>query len=178
MWAMWAMMLMMQATLHGCDNAAPPPVVGNTANVVIHSKPFKLDIAADPTTRNRGMGGRTDAQIPEDGGMIFTFPSSQWGQMSFVMRDCPADLDILYLDGGGRVLTMYTMLKLPPRGPDEGKDGEFNEAYERRVSKTAYPSRYTSSYVIELKAGTIKKLGIQEGEKVEFDMDALKKMAK
>ncbi len=177
MWAMWAMMVMLHTTLHGCDNAAPP-VTGTVATVVIHGKPFKLDIAADAKTRNRGMGGRTEAMIPEDGGMIFTFPPSQWGIMSFVMRDCPSDLDILYLDGGGRVLTMYTMKKLDPRGPDEGKDEEYNEKYEERITKTAYPSRYTTSFVIELKPGTIKKLGIQEGEKVEFDMDALKKMAK
>ncbi len=178
MWAMWAMMAMLHTTLHGCDSAAPPAVTGTVANVIIHGKPFKLDIAADETKRNRGMGGRTEAMIPDDGGMIFAFPPHMLGPMSFVMRDCPSDLDILYLDGGGRVLTMYTMKKLDPRGPDEGKEGEYNEKYEQRITKAAYPSRYTTSFVIELKPGTIKKLGVQEGEKIEFDMDTLKKIAK
>ncbi len=178
MWAMWAMVVMLHSTLHGCDNAAPPAVNGTVANAVIHGKAFKLEIAADATKRNRGMGGRTEAMIPDDGGMIFTFPRSQWGPMSFVMRDCPSDLDILYLDGGGRVLTTYTMKALPPRGPDEGEDDTYNEAYERRITATAYPSRYSTSFVIELKPGTIQKLGIQEGEKVEFDVDALKRMAR
>jgi uncharacterized membrane protein (UPF0127 family) len=178
MWSIWAMMLMLQAALHGCDSAAAPPVQGNVANVIIHGKPFKLDIRFDEAGRNRGMGGRTTESIPDDGGMIFTFPSHLWGPMQFVMRDCPSDLDILYLDGGGRVLTMYTMKALPPRKENEGKDGEYNADYETRVTATAYPSRYSCVFVIELKPGTIKKLGIQEGEKIEFDMDALKKMAR
>lgn len=158
--------------LAACDEK--DTVSDDVAQVKLAGRTFHLQIAADFDTRMRGLGGRT--HIDDDGGMIFVFPATQVGVQSFVMRDCPIDIDILYTDGVGRILTMHEMKAEPPRGEGEGKDGEPNEKYESRLRK--YSSRYPATFVIEVKAGTIKKLGLKEGDLAVFDHAALKKMAK
>jgi uncharacterized membrane protein (UPF0127 family) len=183
------------STLHlGCDKVASAPAAVHagekTMQVKIAGENFNLDVAADNPTRTKGLGSRTD--IPERGGMIFAFPASRVDRMSFVMRDCPIDIDIAYLDGVGRVLTTYTMKAEPPRGANgtyEGEPGDWDinaitdvnrakaaYAYENRLKQ--YPSRYPTSFVIELRAGTIDKLKLKEGDVVEFDHAGLKKLAK
>lgn len=160
------------ALLAACDEK--DTVSADVAQVKLAGKTFHLQIAADYPTRLRGMGGRT--HIDDDGGMIFVFPATQVTVQSFVMRDCPVDIDIIYTDGVGRILTMHEMKAEPPRGENEGKDGESNDVYEARLPK--YSSRYPATFVIELKAGTMKKLGLKEGDVAVFDHAALKKMAK
>ncbi|MBX3402602.1 MAG: DUF192 domain-containing protein [Phycisphaeraceae bacterium] len=160
------------AALTACDEK--DTVSADVAQVKLAGKTFHLQIAADFDTRMRGLGGRT--HIDDDGGMIFVFPASQVAVQNFVMRDCPIDIDIIYTDGVGRILTMHEMKAEPPRGEGEGKDGEANERYEARLPK--YSSRYPATFVIELRAGTMKKLGLKEGDMAVFDHAALKKMAR
>ncbi len=181
MWLMWTISLLLSSALHGCDGpgAATPvlPVNGGKINVTIAGKMFKLDVAADDAVRYKGLGGRTS--IDDDGGMIFAFPKAAWRPMGFVMRDCPIDIDILYLDAAGRVLMTYEMKAEPPRDPakDEGAPGDINNAkYEARLKQ--YSSVYTSAFTVELKAGSIKKLGVKNGDKVIFDVEGLKQIAK
>lgn len=175
------------------DPAAP---VNPTTDVKISGTTYKLEIAATPDVRTKGLGGRTE--IAERGGMIFVFPPSQVMVHEFVMRDCPIDIDIIYTDGVGRVLAAHEMKAEPPRGSlkdSEGKpiyEGEpgdwdvnnlptrerFDGAvrYEQRLKR--YSSKFRSTFAIELKAGSIKKLKVNEGDVVEFDHAALKKMAR
>ncbi len=152
-------------------------VSANVAPVKIAGKTFHLEVAADTPTRMKGLGGRTT--IAEDGGMIFVFTPSQTTVQNFVMRDCPIDIDIMYLDGAGRVLTTYTMKAEAPRAKDgsEGKDGDLtNMKYEERLKR--YSSRFPAPFVIELRAGTIDRLGVKEGDEVAFDTGGLKGRAR
>lgn len=152
-------------------------VSANVVPVQIAGKTFHLEVAADSPTQQKGLGGRTS--IAEDGGMIFVFTPSQTTVQNFVMRDCPIDIDIMYLDGAGRVLTTYTMKAEAPRAKDgtEGKEGEFtNQRYEERLKR--YSSRFPSPFVIELRAGTIDHLGVKEGDQVVFDTAGLKRRAR
>jgi uncharacterized membrane protein (UPF0127 family) len=182
MWAVWAMMLMMHSALHGCNSTpTPPPIKGKVADAVIKGKTYHLEIAADPAVRMKGLGQRD--HIDEDGGMIFVFAPSEVRVMGFIMRDCPIAIDILYLDGSGHVMTMYEMQPEPARGDkgkDEGKPGDWEskagQSYDARLKQ--YSSRFACTYAIELKDGSIKKLGVKEGDKVEFDRDGLKKLMK
>ncbi len=151
-------------------------VSNNVATVKIRGKTHFLEIAATPDKRMLGLGGRT--QIADDGGMIFVFPASQVTVQNFVMRDCPIDIDIIYTDGVGRVLATHEMKAVDPRDETkgEGKPGDFDNAnYDRRLVR--YSSRYPATFAIELKAGSIKTLGVKEGDLAEFDYAALKKMA-
>lgn len=156
------------------------PANADVIPVKIAGKTFYLEVAAEDKVRMRGMGGRT--HIADDGGMIFVFTPSQTRVQSFLMRDCPIPMDIIYLDGAGRVLTTYTMVPEAPRKDDgsEGKEGEIDGsgtiAYDARLKK--YSSRFPSPIVIEVKEGTVDRLGVKEGDRIEFDTAGLKQRAK
>lgn len=155
--------------LPGCDEK----VSSDVATVKVKGKTFHLEIAADDDKRFLGLGKRKS--IDDDGGMVFVFPEAQ--VRDFVMRDCECDIDIIYLDGAGRILSMHAMKFEDPRGADEqpDKDG-FNEKYDARLKK--YSSRYPSQIVVELKGGKIKELGLTETDKITLDADGLKKLAR
>lgn len=142
--------------------------------VTIAGKTFKLEPALDDATRMKGLGGRTE--IEADGGMIFVFP--QAAVRHFVMRDCPVPIDIMFLDGAGRVLVTHAMVPEEPRRPDEPKPTEPYERdpYEARLHQ--YSSRFPTAIAIELKGGTIKELGVKPGDKIELDIESLKKRAR
>src|SRR5262245_5375301 len=59
--------------------------------VTVGGTTFKLEPALDDATRIKGLGGR--AAIEETGGMVFVFTNIV--PRDFVMRDCPAAIDIL-----------------------------------------------------------------------------------
>lgn len=153
----------------GCDN---PKISGGVATVFIKDKPFYLEVAATDEVRIKGMGGRTS--IEPDGGMVFVFRSAE--KRHFVMRDCVIPIDIMFLDGAGKVLATYTMPVEAPRGADEPVTADpMLDKYEQRLPR--YSSRFPSQFVIELKAGTIGELGIREGDQVRMDTEGLKRLA-
>jgi uncharacterized membrane protein (UPF0127 family) len=165
---------LMLCAMAGCTGPEKDPPTSTHANVKINGKTFKLELALDPQKRFRGLSERTE--IPESGGMLFVFPDDQVGVHNFVMRDCPIDIDIIYLDGSGRIQAFHEMKKEPPRGPDEGRPGDDSPKYEARLKK--YSSRFPSQFAIELRGGTIPGLKLQQGQKVELDAEGLKKRAK
>jgi uncharacterized membrane protein (UPF0127 family) len=161
--------ILTQTSIPGCDEEASRDV----AEVRIGGERLHLEIAADERTRMKGLSGRT--HIERDGGMLFVFPAP--GQLSFVMRDCLVDIDILFLDGAGRVVSMHEMKAEAPRGPGEGSPGDLaNAAYDRRLRK--YPSRFRAQFAIEIRGGRLRELGVQEGDLVRMDVGALKALAK
>jgi uncharacterized membrane protein (UPF0127 family) len=156
-----------------CDHSAG----GNVQSVKIGGEWFHLEVAADDATRMKGLGGRT--QIDKDGGMLFLFDAPH--RSAFVMRDCPIDIDIIYLSPEGRVLTTYAMKAEPPRAADgsEGQPGTFDNAiYEGRLVK--YDSRYPLQFAIELRGGRLAELRVpvKEGDKIDLPVEDLKKRAK
>ncbi len=178
MWLTWAMLAMLSGgLLRACEQPPKTMISGQVATVVINDRAFKLEIAATDAVRMKGLGQR--ASIPEDGGMIFVFPPSQVRVQEFLMRDCLVDIDIVYLDGAGRVLSFHEMKAEPPRDPSkgEGQPGEMgNAAYEGRLKR--YSSRFPATFVIELKGGTIRTLQVKEGDLVQLDIAGLKSMAR
>lgn len=139
-----------------------------TTEAVIAGKKFKLEVAATPESRAVGLMARE--KIDPDGGMVFVFPPTQFQVQSFWMGDCLTDIDILYLDSAGRILTMHEMKV------DRRLEGESDAAYNQRLKK--YSSRFRSGLAVELAPGSIKKLGLKEGDLVRLDLNALKKMAR
>jgi uncharacterized membrane protein (UPF0127 family) len=163
--------------LKGCDETTSREI----QPVKLSGRTFFLEIAADPDVRMKGLGGRTE--IADDGGMLFVFSRLQDKTSGFVMRDCPVDIDIIYLDAGGHIVGMHEMKAEEPRGPGEGSAATFdrqndpeNERYEKRL--TIYKSRYPYQFAIELKGGTLPDLKLQEGQKVVLPYDKLKAMAR
>jgi uncharacterized protein len=158
----------------GCEKSG-----GDVQSVKIGGKWFHLEVAATDAVRMKGLGQRD--HIDADGGMLFVFAQAiNPTNGGFVMRDCPIDIDIIYLNPEGRVGSMYQMKAEPPRGPDEGKIGDFGQTpesakYEQRLKK--YQSRYPMQFVIELKGGTLPGLSIKEGDKIDLPYADLKKRA-
>jgi uncharacterized protein len=156
--------------LRGCEEQDSDP---NYQRVRIAGKTYRLELAATPEKRVQGLSGRTE--IPELGGMLFVFPRSEVRVQNFVMRDCPIDIDIIFLDPSGRIVAMHEMKAEEPRGPGEGAPGEFVEAYENRLKR--YSSRFPAQFAIELKGGSLPRLNLKEGDKIPLPLEELKKRA-
>ena len=133
--------------------------------IVIAGETFKLEVAADEKSRAKGLMGRK--KIDEHGGMIFIYKRAQ--RQSFWMKNCLIDIDILYLDTRGRIVSMHKMKKEPPRGQNETA---FD--YERRLKR--YPSGRPSQFIIELKPGSIDRLKLKVGQSIELDLPKLRQI--
>ncbi len=165
--------------MSGCDDKSKSDT---HAKVTIAGRTFNLEIASDDQTRFRGLSERT--KIDADGGMIFVFKKPS--EMEFVMRDCPIPIDIIFVDGSGRVTAFHKMTPEPPRTEAEKqlsppfKDAPkwtwTNPAYEARLKR--YSSKFAAQYVIELAGNTLDSLKLKESDQVVFDRAAMKKLAK
>lgn len=139
---------------------------GERVPVVVAGKTFNLEPALDDTTRVRGLGGRL--KIEPEGGMIFVFPV--FHRMEFVMRDCPVEIDLAFLDDAGRVLALHAMK------PDAPKDADETDlAYETRLRR--YSSRFPCRVAVEFAGGTLAGLGVKEGDRIGFELAPLKARA-
>lgn len=133
--------------------------------IVIGGEKFKLEVAADVETRSRGLMGRK--KIDEHGGMIFIYRKSDL--LSFWMKNCLTDMDIMYLDRTGKIVAMHEMKKEQPKRADETLS-----QYENRLK--SYPSGKLARYVIELKPGSNKRLKLKEGDKIKLDLLKLREI--
>lgn len=174
-WALAAIPLVMCgcAAMTGCDDK----VSAHNTKVKISGQSYYLETAMDDAKRFRGLSERT--QIEPNGGMIFVFVVTRSpSEGGFVMRDCPIGIDIIYVDKGGRVVSMYEMKPELARQADKGEgtpQDANNVAYNSRLKQ--YTSRYPYNFVIELAEGSIKKLNLKEGDQIDFDREGLLKQA-
>ena len=83
-----------------------------------------------------------------------------------VMRDCPAPIDVAFLDDGGRIVALHEMNPEVPRHADESPT-----VYERRLRQ--YPSGAPVRFAIETAGGRFAELGVGVGDRVVFDGRAL-----
>lgn len=144
-----------------------PVAPGETIFLAIGGETFALELALDPATRQRGLGGRTS--LARNGGMFFAFRTPR--PLSMVMRDCPAAIDVAFLDGDGRVVALHAMPPELPRRP-----GESALAYERRLPE--YPSGVPAQFAVELAGGRLAQLGVEVGSRLAFDAPALAQQAR
>ena len=163
-----AMALLLAAAAGGTDGKKKAEQKGPpTEKVVIGAETFKLEIAADPKSRIRGLMERT--KIDDHGGMLFVFRNSM--RRSFWMKNCLVDIDLVFLDRRGGIVALHKMKVEPPR-----RKSESEGAYHRRLKR--YPSHRRSQFAIELKAGSIDRLKLKRGKTIELDFKKLKKLAK
>ncbi len=146
----------------GCGDPAGP----RFETVTIKDRTFTLEVAATEQAIARGLGGRNS--VPADGGMLFIFPEPTVRR--FWMYRCLVDVDIIFLDAGGRITAMHEMKAEPPQA-----DGESDADYRARLQ--SYSSGTRAQFAIELKAGTLDQLDLEMYEKIPLDMDRLKGLA-
>lgn len=136
----------------GCESDTQP--------VEIAGQTFTLELALDNASRTRGLMHRK--AIAEDGGMLFVFRRNE--VRGFWMKNCLIDLDIIFLDGLGYVVSTHTMTAPPPNTPDR--------------ELPSWSSGKPAQFAIELRAGTADKLGIKPGDHIDLPVKALKARAK
>lgn len=152
----------------GCGG--PNPSTIGTESVAIGGEAFSLEVVNDDSTRERGLMGRT--AIPDHGGMLFVFPDQKVTVQKFWMKNCPIDMDIIYLDRQGFVTATYRMTAMI-RQPGESEDD-----YETRAREPDYSSNLPAQFAIELKAGTVDRLKVKVEDRILLNVDRLKAAAR
>ncbi|MBT4768882.1 MAG: DUF192 domain-containing protein [Phycisphaerae bacterium] len=146
----------------GCDRSG-----ASLEQVRIGARDWDLELAISEAAIRRGLMDR--ATIPAGTGMIFVFSTPTVHR--FWMANCLIDIDVIFLDGQGRVTTMYRMKAEPARGSAESQLG-----YEQRLP--LYSSHVPVRFAIEFPAGSIDHLGLRVGDRVDIDVDRLKSMTR
>ena len=150
------------ATQPGTQPATRPA----TEKLVLGGEDFDLELAVTAETRERGLMHRD--HIDDHGGMLFIYP---WPQvLSYWMKNCPIEMDIVFISDKGVVLATHRMQAAPPH-----RAGESEEQYNNRLPR--YDSRRPAQYAIELQAGTIERLKVKPGDRIEMELKRLAKMA-
>lgn len=109
---------------------------------------LEIELAADPADRSRGLMFRES--MPPDHGMLFDFERPQ--RVTMWMRNTVLPLDMLFIEETGRVA--WVAADTTP--------------YSEELIEAPVPVRA----VLELNAGTAKRLGIAPGAKVVHPMFA------
>lgn len=106
---------------------------------------FKIELALTPEQRGQGLMYRRE--MAADAGMLFDF-AARPGRASMWMKNTFIPLDMLFIKSGG----------------------EIESIVERTVphSLEAVSSRGSVRYVLELNGGTVARLGIGPGDRVEL----------
>jgi len=142
--------------LAACVGCAVEPMTHTRIQVNGHT--WTMELAMGEEAIQRGLMGRTS--LPPHTGMLFVFPAATTHQ--FWMAWCVMPIDLVFLDGRGRVVATWEMPVEPPLQPEET---EF--AYLQRIP--SYSSRVPVRFAAEFPAGTIRLEDIGRGDR--FDMD-------
>jgi uncharacterized protein len=103
---------------------------------------FTVELVDTPGARARGLMFRESMQA--DHGMLFDFRRDQ--PVAFWMKNTPLPLDLLFIDASGTVVQVA--------------------ADATPYSEATIPSRQPIRAVLEVNAGTARRLGIEPGAKV------------
>ena len=118
--------------------------------VVLHGQKFSMELATDEPSRERGLMFRT--ALGSDHSMLFVFPSSE--PRAFWMKNTLIPLDILYFGTDRRLVSMQ--LNVPSCKADPCP---------------LYPSNAPARYVLELSAGTARRIGAEVGDELKIEGD-------
>ncbi|QND54236.1 DUF192 domain-containing protein [Phyllobacterium sp. 628] len=131
--------------VHGADQQPmklpidATPLVLNTARGDV---PFQVEVADTDEERERGLMFRTD--LKDNSAMLFVFEESRL--VTMWMENTPSALDMIFLDDNGRVSAI--------------------RANAVPFSRATISSGGAARFVIEVKAGTARRLGLAVGDKV------------
>lgn len=116
------------------------------------SHAFTVELAVTPREREQGLMNRQE--MADDKGMLFAFGETR--QVFMWMKNTYIPLDMLFI----------------------GKDGKVRAIKENAepLSEAIIDSQGPIDYVLELTGGTVKRLGIRSGNRVQNElMDSLRK---
>ena len=120
--------------------AADPHILEIVSKTGVHT--FSVEIANTPAEQQKGLMFRKE--LPEGQGMLFDFHREQ--ETSFWMENTYISLDIIFIRGDGRILRIAENTQ--------------------PLSTRTIPSGGLIRAVLEVIAGTSRKLGIEPGDRV------------
>ncbi len=103
---------------------------------------FQVELADSHEKRRQGLMHRTT--LAEDAGMLFDFEREQ--PINMWMKNTPLSLDMLFIGDGGRIVRI----------------AENTEPYSLKRIPSGRPARA----VLEVRAGTSARLGIEVGDHI------------
>jgi len=124
------------------------PAAAATPSVQLHGQTFSVELATTDAERQHGLMDRTT--LAPDHGMLFVFASS--APQAFWMKNTLIPLDILYFDDARKLVSMQ--LDVPPCKADPCP---------------IYPSHAAAQYVLELAAGTARRIGAKVGDQLAIN---------
>jgi len=130
---------------------SPPKFELPTTKLMLADQEYTVELAYTRASRAKGLMFREE--IPPHTGMLFIHSESQ--ELSYWMKNCLIDMDIVYIKEDGTIATTYTMTVLPDPNVS---DWEI----------TGYSSEVPVKYALEIAAGAAEKLGLTPGEKIEI----------
>lgn len=142
----YLLLLMLSLAAGAC--AAFPAHRNDLHNLTLHGHTFHVELATNNATRELGLMHRTS--LDPDQGMLFAFPYE--AEQSFWMKNTLIPLDMLFFDHNRKLVSVQ--LNVPPCKVDPCP---------------TYPSGKPVTYVLELAAGTVAQLGIEEGDHFSLD---------
>jgi hypothetical protein len=131
----------------GCDWKSSDSSLPVT-RMKIGSEEFNLEIAVSDHDQELGLMHRDG--MDSDHGMIF--PMARQEVQKFWNHDVRFPLDVIFLDSGGRVVSIKRL-----------------EPFDERT----VPSDVPAKYAIELNAGTVNRLHLSVGDRLEVPKDAV-----
>jgi uncharacterized membrane protein (UPF0127 family) len=118
-----------------------------TITMQIGRQTFTLEVADTEPTRETGLMNRDS--MPANHGMIFVFEDEE--ERGFYMKNTRFPLDILFIDGNGKVVSSKSM-----------------KPYDLRTT----PSDAPAKYAIELNAGAAQSSGVSVGDQLNIPLAA------
>ncbi len=115
--------------------------------IVLAGQSFSVELAVTRVARERGLMFRRE--LAADAGMLFVFEKER--PRGFYMKNCLIDLDVVFVTAEGKIAQLTTM-----RTPVPG-----------RPLKT-YESGIPVKYVLELPAGTARRIGLQLNQTINL----------
>ena len=125
-------------------------VQADTRSVMLGYTAFELTYVADPDSRRQGLMGVSD--LPFGTGMLFDFPAGT--QPAIWMRNMLISLDLVFVADTGQIRHVFA--EVPPCA---------------ELPCALYQATQPLRWVIELPAGSVARLGLEEGD--QLDMSAL-----
>jgi uncharacterized membrane protein (UPF0127 family) len=128
---------------------------------------WDCELCLDEASRTIGMGARSE--FPAGTAMIFVHPRPR--MLSYWMKDCLVDIDIVFVDAEGIVTAAHEAKKQPLR-----KELQALAIYENKLAR--YGSNRHVKYALEFPPGTIKRTKVAVGQRISIDWKSLDARAK
>jgi uncharacterized membrane protein (UPF0127 family) len=136
----WALGLAIALAAPSCESDKPKQrAEPGTVRTKLGAETFTLEVAATDKARSLGLMHRRS--MPQDRGMLFIFPAE--AERSFWMKNTHIPLDIIYVDGGSKVVSIKQM---------------------KPLDETGVWSDGPAKYAVELNQGAAARAGVKVGD--------------